>query len=139
MAFYENLVKLYQELIQGESSGLSQLQVDQVMSQLIGARQTLFNDKVTYRTGLDQFKMQLGMPPDTPIVMDQSFLGVPFYKVFDAVDDWQKRPDRNLDELPGIIGKIPAAPGHRHRWAVGPGHLPELSGRAQREQLRGRG
>ena len=40
VAFYENLVKLYQELIQGEASGLSQLQVDQVMSQLIGARQT---------------------------------------------------------------------------------------------------
>jgi hypothetical protein len=107
VAFYENLVKLYQELIQGESSGLSQLQVDQVMSQLIGARATLFNDKITYRSGLDAFKMQLGMPPDTPIVLDQNFLGVPFYRVFDAVDAWQRRPDRNLAELPGIIGKIP--------------------------------
>ncbi len=107
VAFYENLVKLYQELIQGEASGLSQLQVDQVMSQLIGARQQLFIDKVTYRTGLDQFKMQMGIPPDLPIVMDQTFLGVPFYKVFNAVNDWQKRPDRNLDELPGIISKIP--------------------------------
>jgi len=86
---------------------LSQLQVDQVMSQLIGARATLFNDKITYRSGLDAFKMQLGMPPDTPIVLDQSFLGVPFYRVFDAVDAWQRRPDRNLAELPGIIGKIP--------------------------------
>ena len=107
VAFYENLVKLYQELIQGESSGLSQLQVDQVTSNLISARARLFNDKVTYRQGLDQFKMQLGMPPDVPIVMDQNFLGVPFYRVFDAVDAWQRRPDRNLLELPGIIGKIP--------------------------------
>ena len=47
------------------------------------------------------------MPPDTAIVMDQSWLGEPFYNVFNAVDDWQKRPDRNLNELPGIIGKIP--------------------------------
>jgi hypothetical protein len=107
VAFFQNLVKLYQELIQGESSGLSQLQVDQVMSSLIRARQTLFNDKITYRSQLDQFKMQLGMPPDTPIVMDQSFLGTPFYRVFDAVDAWQRRPDRSLSELPGIIGKIP--------------------------------
>src|SRR5262249_46969341 len=30
VAFYENLVRLYQELIQGEASGLTQLQVDQV-------------------------------------------------------------------------------------------------------------
>ena len=107
VAFYANLVKLYQELIQGEASGLSQLQVDQVMSQLIGARQTLFSDKVTYRNALDQFKMQLGMPPDTAIVMDQSWLGKPFYDVFNAVDAWQKRSDRQLSELPGIIGKIP--------------------------------
>ena len=107
VAFYANLVRLYQELIQGEASGLSQLQVNQVMSQLIGARQTLFNDKVTYRTALDQFKQQLGMPPDATIVMDQTFLGEPFYRVFNAVDDWQKRPDRNLNELPGIIGNIP--------------------------------
>ena len=108
VAFYENLVKLYQELIQGEASGLSQLQVNQVTSQLISARQGLFQDKLTYRTSLDQFKMQMGLPPDIPIVMDQSFLGTPFYKVFDAVNAWQKNPDRNLDELPTIIGKIPA-------------------------------
>jgi hypothetical protein len=107
VAFYENVVNLYKELIQGESSGLSQLQVDQAMSQLIGARLTLFNDKVTYRTGIDQFKMQMGLPPDLPIIMDQSFLGDPFYKVFDGVDEWQKRSNRTLDELPGIIGQIP--------------------------------
>jgi hypothetical protein len=107
VAFYENLVRLYQELIQGEASGLSQLQVDQVTSSLISARQTLFGDKVTYRNQLDQFKMQMGLPPDLTLVLDQSFLGVPFYKVFDAVDNWQKNPERVLGELPGIIGNIP--------------------------------
>jgi hypothetical protein len=110
VAFYDNLVTLYRELIKGESSGLSQLQVDQTMSQLIGARLTLWQDKATYRWQLDQFKTQLGMPPDTPIVMDQSFLGTPFYNVFDAVDGWQRRPERNLNELPGIIGQLPQLP-----------------------------
>ncbi len=108
VAFYENLVRLYQELIQGEASGLSQLQVDQVNSQLISCPLGPVPDKVTYRYGLDQFKMQMGLPPDLPLVMDQSFLGTPFYNVFDAVDNWQKNPDRNLSELPAIISQIPA-------------------------------
>ncbi len=85
---------------------MSRLQVDQVMQQLITGRQALFADKITYRTSLDQFRMQLSLPPDTPIVVDMS-LAQPFYDVFDAVDGWQRRSDRTLDELPGIIAKIP--------------------------------
>ncbi len=106
VAFYENLVRLYNELIQGEASGLSNLQVDQVTSNLISARQTLFGLKITYRSALDGFKMQLGMPPDTPIVIDQHLVQ-PFYDVFNAVDDWQRNPNRTLTELPGIIKKLP--------------------------------
>jgi hypothetical protein len=104
--FLESLVKLYQELIQGETSGLSRLQVDQVLSQLISSRQALFSDKLTYRNSLDQFKMQMSLPPDTPLVVDMS-LAQPFYDVFDAVDNWQRNAKRTLDELPQIIAKIP--------------------------------
>ena len=39
--FLESLAKLYQELIQGEASGLSRLQVDQVLQSLITGRQAL--------------------------------------------------------------------------------------------------
>jgi hypothetical protein len=104
--FLESLAKLYQELIQGEASGLSRLQVDQVMQRLILGRQALFGDKITYRSQMDQFKMQLGMPPDLPLVIDMD-LAQPFYDVFDAVDVWQRKPDRSLDDLPAIIAKIP--------------------------------
>ena len=104
--FLESLAKLYQELIQGEASGLSRLQVDQVMQQLISGRQALFADKITYRTQLDQFKMQMGLPPDIPIVVDMS-LAQPFYEVFDAVDEWQRRSDRTSKNCPEIIAKIP--------------------------------
>ena len=38
--------------------------------------------------------------------MDMS-LAQPFYDVFDAVDKWQRRSDRQLEDLPGIIAKIP--------------------------------
>jgi hypothetical protein len=104
--FLESVARLYNELIQGEASGLSRLQLDQVMQRVIAGRQALFVDKVTYRVQLDEFKMQMGLPPDTPVVIDMS-LAQPFYDVFNAVDEWQRRSTRKLDELPFIIAKLP--------------------------------
>jgi hypothetical protein len=104
--FLESVARLYNELIQGEASGLSRLQLDQVMQRVIAGRQALFQDKVTYRTQLDEFKMQMSLPPDTPIVIDMS-LAQPFYDVFNNVDEWQRKSTRRLDELPGIIAKLP--------------------------------
>jgi len=76
------------------------------MQRLIVGRQALFQDKITYRTQLDEFKMQMGLPPDTPLIVDMS-LAQPFYDAFNKVDAWQRRSDRKLDELPGIIAQIP--------------------------------
>ncbi len=91
--FLESLAKLYQELIQGEASGLSRLagrpgdaETDHGPAGVV-RRQDHVPD-----SGLDQFKMQLGMPPDMPLVVDMS-LAQPFYDVFDAVDKWQQEPD----------------------------------------------
>jgi len=106
LAFLENLAKLYQELIHGEASGLSQLQVDQVLQRVIAGRQALFVDQLTYRNQLDQFKIQMSLPPDIPMVVDMS-LAQPFYDVFNAVDNWQRKSDRKLVDLPAIIAKIP--------------------------------
>jgi len=106
LVFLESLAKLYQELIQGEASGLSRLQVDQVLQRVIAGRQALFVDLITYRNQLDQFKMQMSLPPDLPLVVDMS-LAQPFYDVFNEVDRWQRRSDRKLEELPAIIAKIP--------------------------------
>jgi hypothetical protein len=104
--FLESLAKLYQELIQGEASGLTRLQVDQVMQRVLAGRQALELDKITYRTQLDEFKMQMSLPPDTPMIVDMS-LAEPFYVVFNAVDNWQRKANRTLEELPGIIAQIP--------------------------------
>ncbi len=106
LLFLESIAKLYQELIQGEASGLSRLQLDQVMQRVIAGRQALFTDRVTYRYQLDEFKMQMSLPPDLPLVVDMS-LAQPFYDVFNAVDNWQRDPNRTLDELPAIIAKLP--------------------------------
>ena len=106
LLFLESVARLYQELIQGEASGLSRLQLDQVMQRVIAGRAALITDRYTYRYQLDQLKMQLSMPPDLPVVVDMS-LAQPFYDVFNAVDDWQRNAKRNLDELPFIIAKLP--------------------------------
>ncbi len=106
LVFLEKLAKLYQELIQGEASGLSRLQVDQVMQRVIAGRLALFTDEITYRNQLDQFKIQMSLPPDIPVVVDMS-LAQPFYDVFNKVDEWQRRSNRTLEELPGIIAEIP--------------------------------
>jgi hypothetical protein len=106
LLFLESVAKLYQELIQGEASGLSRLQLDQVMQRVIAGRAALIGDRYTYRFQLDQFRMQMSLPPDVPIIIDMS-LAQPFYDVFNAVDAWQRDSKRSLDQLPYIIAKIP--------------------------------
>jgi hypothetical protein len=106
LLFLESVARLYQELIQGEASGLSRLQLDQVMQRVITGRAALITDRYTYRYQLDQFKMQMSLPPDLPMIVDMS-LAQPFYDVFNKVDEWQRRSSRKLDELPQIIAQIP--------------------------------
>jgi hypothetical protein len=106
IAAFEQLVKVYRELIQGESSGLSQLQLDQVDSNLQTARSAMVTDKLTYRNDLDQFKIQMGMPPDVPLILDRS-LTRPFAKTFNDIDEWQRDPRRDLTDLPKIAAQLP--------------------------------
>ncbi|HMB02191.1 MAG TPA: hypothetical protein VKP69_00450 [Isosphaeraceae bacterium] len=106
IAAFEQLVKVYRELIEGESSGLSQLQLDQVESSLVGARQQIVLDRTAYRNDLDGFKMQMGLPPDTPLILDRG-LTRRFKQVFDAIDEWQRDPRRDLSDLPKFAARLP--------------------------------
>jgi hypothetical protein len=106
IAAFEQLVKVYRELIEGESSGLSQLQLDQVESGLQNARLAIVADKVTYRNDLDGFKMQMGLPPDIPLILDRGLTNR-FKRVFDAIDEWQRDPHRKLEDLPKFAASLP--------------------------------
>ena len=106
LAYFEQLAALYEQLIEGESSGLSQLQVDQVKSRVVTARSTVIGDILTLRTQNDQFKQQLGLPPDTPMVPDLS-LFQPYLDVFTEIDEWQRSPKRKLEDVPKIVNRIP--------------------------------
>jgi hypothetical protein len=106
IAAFAQLVTVYRELIKGESSGLSQLQLDQVEQGLQNAKQSLITNRQNYRFDLDQFKMQMGLPPDTPLIPDRSLTRA-FKETFDAIDEWQKDPRRKLEDLPKFVDRLP--------------------------------
>jgi hypothetical protein len=103
---FNQIVTVYTALISGEASGLTQLQLDQVEQQLQNARQTLIQAKNTYRTNLDDFKMQMGLPPDTPLILDRR-INRTFKQVYDEVDEWQRDPKRELDLLDVFANRLP--------------------------------
>ncbi len=106
VAAFEQLYTVYQELIVGASSGVSQLQVDQIDSSLQAGRQTLVIDRTQYRNDLDQYKIQIGLPPDTPLTLDRQFTES-FKQVFDEIDRWAISPKRELSDLPRIVAGLP--------------------------------
>jgi len=106
IAAFARLYEIYSELIEGESSGLTQLQVDQIDQSYQQAQQSLVQDRTQFRSQLDQFKVQLGMPPDVPLTLDRS-LTKDFKEVFDGIDDWQRDPARDLKDLPQYAARLP--------------------------------
>ncbi len=106
VAKFEQALKVFSELASGAGSDLTQLQVDQVYQSLLSARQTLITDTLNYRLLLDQYKIQLGLPPDTPMVLDRG-LTLPFREVFDRIDKWSVKANRDLDDLEGFLDGLP--------------------------------
>ena len=106
VSVFERFAEVYKELINGETSGLTQLQVDQVNQQLQGARSQLIQSQTSYRNDLDQFKIQLGMPPDVPLIIDRSRTQG-FKKVFEEIDKWAVTPKHELEKLDDIVDRLP--------------------------------
>ena len=61
VTFYENIFRLMSELAKGESSGVTQLNLDQVEDVKVKARQNLDHQIAEYRNRLDRFKVALGL------------------------------------------------------------------------------
>jgi hypothetical protein len=107
VAAFEKLYEVFKELVKGEPSGLTQLQVDQMDLQLQNAKATYLNDIIQYRNALDQFKWQLGLPPDLPLVLDMGVLNG-FREVFNRLNRWAANPRRELSDLDKIVEQLPA-------------------------------
>lgn len=103
---FERLSRIYKELVKGAASGISQLQVDQIDRSLRTTESQLVQDEAQYRIAIAQYRIQLGLPPDTPVILDRSLLAS-FNKVFREVNDWSARDDRDPEELLGIVAKLP--------------------------------
>ena len=106
LAVYERFAEVYKDLIEGESSGLSKLQLDQINQQVQTARQSLISSQTTYRNDFDNYKIQVGLPPDVPMVIDRSrTLG--FKQVYEEIDRWSLSDRRELTDLGYIVAKLP--------------------------------
>jgi hypothetical protein len=105
VAFHDNVERLAQELVQG-SSGLSRFDVDLITNAWIRASDRLANEIAEYRNRLDLLKVHLGLSPRAAVLPSRTSLGA-FEACFRKVEDWIKRPNRSLTDLPPIIGQLP--------------------------------
>src|SRR5262249_22939486 len=107
VATLENLSRLLQDLIQGESAGLSQFDIDFTSEALLRGRQRLSRDVAGLRDALDELKVALGLSPRAAVLPDRRDLAA-FRDVLTAVDAWSRGPDRHLAALPRIVDRLPA-------------------------------
>jgi hypothetical protein len=107
LATFEQLFNAFTEMAKGGGSGVAQLNVDQIDSQVQQRRQTLLTDVTAYRLLLDQFKSQIGLPPDLPIILDRG-LTDGFRDIFNEIEVWFTHDDRQPEELPGFVERLPS-------------------------------
>jgi hypothetical protein len=70
VADLEKAVELFEALQEGGQ--LSPLQVDQARSRLLTGRNTVLSDIQNVINSLDQFKLQMGLPANIPVLLDDS-------------------------------------------------------------------
>ena len=107
VALRENCFRLFQELIRGESSGLSQLQADLVEASLVRARESLADETAQFRDGLDELKAAIGLPPRALLIPDPEGIAA-FREAFESVHNWHRDPTRTFKVLPQLIARLPA-------------------------------
>lgn len=145
VAAFQALYNAYKQMAEGAGSGLSQLNVDQIGQNLQSQRLSLVNASIQYRNALDNYKIQLGLPPDLPLVVDRGLLSQ-FRNVFDRIDKWFELDDskRNPEDLDPFVRDLPdlrdVIVDGRSLIAIGrePGRLEEVLLAAERVALENR-
>ncbi len=93
----QNVLNQFREFFTEERINL--LQVRSAETSLYDAQSSLLVAKVTYKNSLDQFKRDLGLPPDVPVeIVD------PFLDTFNLIDDQLLQRQIQINNLRGEIG-----------------------------------
>lgn len=106
LAWEEKLLGFVKELIQGESGGLDQGDIDFVVEAVGRDRRRIAAEVERLRDDLDRLKVDLGWRPDAAVVPDRGPLSA-FGAVFAEVGLWSARPDHHLAALDRIVGRLP--------------------------------
>ncbi|MEO1530156.1 MAG: TolC family protein [Planctomycetota bacterium] len=76
----------------------SRLQVDQARQALLNAQSSLLTSKAAYQTQLDSFKLQLGLPPELPVTIEDPLLDR-FILIDPALTELQNEVEQVLSSL----------------------------------------
>ncbi len=98
----ERLLTMMKELVQGESFGLGQVDIDLTAAALGTARRDLDTAISLYRDRLDAFKVTLGLAPSAPIILDTSSLAL-FGSGFNRIGNRSGHPNRQPDDLDRLV------------------------------------
>jgi outer membrane protein TolC len=94
----KDLLKLFEAFKEG--GDISQLQVDQVEQQLLQGQSTVLEDERIYQNLLDQFKLQLGVPTDLALELDDAPVRA-LMRQFQNYQDVFAQFDKARDEAAG--------------------------------------
>jgi hypothetical protein len=98
----ERALKLFEGFEEG--GAVSPLQVDQVRSTLLNAQNTVLKDMQDTTNALDQLKLQLGLPVNTPLILDDS-PGRPITQILNLyyqVTEEADAANRRLEQQDGL-------------------------------------
>ncbi len=101
------MYRVAQELTRGESSGLTQRELDRIDDALQRARAEMLETRRRYRDGLGALKVELGLSLEEPAYLDRSSLGA-FREVFDEAAKWPLAPRLDYARLDAIASGLPA-------------------------------
>jgi hypothetical protein len=106
LAAYEGIYNAYAGMAEGAGSSISQLNVYQIGQNLQQQRLQLISNTIQLRNNLDSYKIQLGLPPDLPLVLDRELIGT-FREVFADVNQWFAKEDRDPNEITDFVNRLP--------------------------------
>ncbi len=93
---------------------MQRIQVDQARSDLLNAGEGVISTRRTLESKLDAFKIQIGLPPEAHLALDEHELD----RLTQQMEVWAKTSDSAIDAFPDEAEACRIALAHRHDLAV---------------------